>query len=173
MKVIFFVILYFLAILFESFIFPAFFGINSPSLGTAVFLMGVSLQEFVPGFWFAGLSGAIRDAISLQSSAWNTIFSLGLFFAVRLFLTASQLEEPLRGISAVAVGLLAILPVWFLDSAAGIFFFGAEGPHLAWQDLASPLARREIIFAIGWFSVFSWLAIKLWEKKRNRRLWHL
>ena len=173
MKAVLWLISYALAMLFEIFIFPIFFGINIPSLTTAVFIAGIAFQEFVPGFWFAGLSGALRDALWPQEAAWHTIFSLGLFFSVRLFLAVTQWEEPLRRISAAAAGFLAIFPVWFLSSAAVRFFFGAEGSYIAWGDLASSLVIREIIFAAAWFSVFSWLTVKLWERKMSRRLGHL
>lgn len=173
MKVIFWLILYVLAMLFEIFIFPFFFGTSVPSLTTIVSLMGIVFQEFVPGFWFAGLSGVMRDILSPQAAAWHTIFSLSIFFAVRFFMAVTQWEEPLGRISAVAAGLLAIFPVWFFSSAAGRFFFGIEGPRIAWGDFASGFAIRGMIFAALWFSAFSWLAVKLWGKKKSRRLEHL
>lgn len=173
MKIILWLAIFISVLFLEVSFLPSFFGSAVPSLTTAVLIVGIALADFRTGFWFGGLAGIMRDILAPSTLAGHTILFLGLFFAMRFFLILTQWEEPLRRIGAVFFGLLVWPLVWILSAWVGRWFFGTSLPFLEWRDLASWPAALEITFAVVWFSVFSWLAIKSAARRRILRLTRL
>ena len=154
------------ALLAEIFVLPSFLGSSVPAVASAVLILGIAFQEFMPGFWFAGASGVIRDLVRPAGAVPHTVVFLVVFLAMRAVMGSRRWDEPVRRASTVAAGL-ASLPLAIIGSSSvGAVFFDISWGRLGWADLVSLPAADELLFAITWFSVFSWLMIR-WVARRR------
>ena len=170
MKTILWLGVYLAVLIAEVTVLPQWLGVSAPALHFGVLAIGIASQDFLPGFLFAGLSGIARDALAPPSVAAHALFSLAVFFCMRLFLALSDWDEPMRRIGAVAIGILTAPPAWLIASAIAALVFGAASPAPGIADLWTTTALRETLFAAIWFLAFSWLAFRRGRHTRESEL---
>ncbi|MBI4132907.1 MAG: hypothetical protein HY473_02375 [Candidatus Sungbacteria bacterium] len=155
------------ALLVEVFVLPSFLGSSVPAVASAVLILGIAFQEFMPGFWLAAASGVMRDLVRPAGVVPHAAVFLVVFLAMRAVMRSRRWDEPVRRASAVAAGLVS-LPLALVGSNwAGAAFFDIRWGWLGWTDLVSRPAAGELLFALAWFSVFSWLMLRWVARKRG------
>ncbi|MDP3727092.1 MAG: hypothetical protein Q8R35_00445 [bacterium] len=159
------------AFIFEASMLPHFLSGFLPSITTAVLVLGIAFQGFGPGFAFAGLAGLAQDAA--LGGGIHTFSALGALFAMGVFRTYTQWEDPLGRIGAVLTGLVVMPLLWLLGRALADFVLSTAAPRLRADDVMSAYAFYNIAFAFIWFVLFSWLAIRGARRQSARRLRHL
>lgn len=158
---------YTLMLLLELFILPRFLGASVPAVSAAVFVVGVAFQKFLPALAFTGWSGLLRDLIRPGLAPSHTVFFLFIFFIMQGALLSQRWDEPLRRLGAILAGLLSVPLAALADSFIGQVFFHSSLGHFGWADLASRQAPIEILFALTWFSLFSWCMLRWFARKRG------
>lgn len=171
MKTLLWCLAFLLALIVEVSILPQFFGSSAPSLGQAVFILGVAFLGFRTGFAFAAFAGVLLDSVA--GGGTHTLVALATFFTMRTFGALSQWEEPLGRIGQVVAGLVAIPALRLLAAPVLAAALGVAVAPLHAADAASAAFLREVAFALAWFMCFSWFEIRRARTHRVRRLAHL
>lgn len=155
------------AVLAEVFVLPSFLGASVPAVASAVLILGIAFQEFMPGFWLAAISGVIRDFVQPGGVVPHAAVFLAVFLAMRAVMRSRRWDEPVRRASTVAAGLVSLPLAIIGSSSVGEMFFDVRWGRLAWGDLVSRPAAGELLFAVAWFLVFSWLMLRWVARKRG------
>ena len=159
------------ALVVEISILPRLAGGWVPTLTTIPLLAGIAMQSFPAGLLFAVLAGILKDVVT--GSGMYLLVALGTFFAMRLFLRLTQWERPLGAIAAVAVGLLFQPVIWFLAARVLYFFFHVTAPAFGVENFTRRGTLEDILFTLAWFTLLSWLTIRMARSRNERRLRHL
>lgn len=145
---------------------PSFFHSVVP-LSFSVLILGIALQEFEPGFWFAGLAGFSHDLVAPHAAGSHTVFFLAVFFSVHAFASVTQWEEPLRKISKVVVGLITAPVLWMLSTASVRIFFTSAVPTVRWADMPRMLTRGDYLFVSAWVILFAYVSLRRFQHERG------
>lgn len=162
--------MFLLGLILETVVLPGFFGAYVPTLSLGVLVMGVSTQPFLAGFWFAGLSGLLRDSLAPPGDATHTIFFFLIFLLVHGFRIIAQWDEPSLRIGGALFALISIPVTWVLASRIGEAVLRLSPHGFSWRDAASATAVREVLFSMLWFSAFFWLTMRWFRRIRHQEL---
>lgn len=164
----------FAALLFlETALLPHFFGSALPSISPSFLVLGIAVQPLRSGFWFAAMSGLLYEIITPAPSVPATLFAVGIWCAMHAFDALTTWDEPLRRLAMIAVGLLGAPILWLLSSLVGSFVFDVSPHVLITSDIFSRFALREILFVLLWVSVFAWVSVRRFRRRRALELAHL
>ena len=135
----------------------------------AVFLTAVILLPPREGFWFAGAAGLFRDLIAPAHAASHVLFAFLLFALVRAFLGIAAWDEPLRKITAFAIGgALTPLAAWgALVATRALGLGGGSGSALGMMQPA-PLS-----FIAFWFLLFTVFSVRAARRERQNAFGYL
>lgn len=170
MRMLFWVVGYAGALLVELAVFSNFVSLAGLPVSYAVFLTAVVLLPFREGFWFAGVAGLFRDLVAPAHSASHLLFAFLLFALVRAFLGIAAWDEPLRKITAFAVGAaLTPLAAGGALVATRALGLGAGVPAHA----LGPIEPASLLFVGFWFLSFIAVSLRAARRERRNALGHL
>lgn len=151
---------------------PVFFN-SIPPLSFSVLILGMAMQGFAPGFWFAGLAGFSRDLIAPQTAGSHVLFFLAIFFIVHAFAFATHLEEPLRKISKVVIGFIAAPVIWVLIGAGIGTFFESPVQAVRWTDMPRLFAPGDYLFISAVVIIFACVLLRRFRRGRGNEFGRL
>jgi len=170
MRMLFWMIGYGVALLIEVAVFSNFAPLAGLPLHYAVFLTAIILLPFREGFWFAGVAGLFRDLIAPAHSASHLLFAFLFFALVRAFLGIAAWDEPLRKITAFAVGVaFTPLALWGAFVATRALGLGAGVP----ANVLGPIEPASLLFVGFWFLCFIVVSLRAARRERQNALGYL
>ncbi len=157
MKLIIFISAFIVVTILELAFFPTLARATVPALGFFTLMLGLAVLN-EGKFWFAFLSGIIKDMLALHSAFIYTPWFISLFLVVFTVDALMPFEPAPRRILGAAAGLIAAPLLWAL---------------LNRRALEHALLGRDIVFGGLLFLLFALALVLRARQERVRALSHL